>query len=111
MNMFEMNIDDFFELLFPGDKVLNVPPFRTCDARSNVDGFLRTVPQEFIDELKGVEPLGHAPEELLKVLKSSGMDLRPVINDALSFYFSRPAVVTPLTGRSVPLTTSGMAKY
>ncbi len=106
-----MSIDDFFELLFPGDKVLNVPPFGTCDNKSNVDGFLQTVPQEFVDELKYVEPPGHASDEVLKALKSGSMDLRPVINDALSFYFSRPLVVTPLTGRSVPLTTSGMAKY
>lgn len=106
-----MSIDEFFELLFPGDKMLNVPSFSTCDDRANVDGFLRTVPQVFIDELKDVEPLKYTSEELLKNLKSGGMDLRPVINDALSFYFSRPAVVIPLTGRSVPLTTSGIAKY
>ncbi|MET0105812.1 MAG: hypothetical protein ABW072_11835 [Sedimenticola sp.] len=106
-----MDINDFFELLFPGDKVLNVPSFKVCDDKSNVNGFLRTVPQDFIDELKDVEPSVNEPEELLKELKSGGMDLRPVINNALSFYFSRPSVVTPLTGRTVPLTTSGMAKY
>ena len=106
-----MHIDDFFEMLFPGDKVLNVPSFRSCDDKTNVDGFLQTIPQGFIDELKIMRSFSYTPEELLKELKKSGIDLRPVINDALDFYFSRSAVVIPLTGRSVPLTTSGMAKY
>ncbi|MCW8889583.1 MAG: hypothetical protein OQL20_02840 [Sedimenticola sp.] len=106
-----MRIEDFFELLFPGDKKLNVPSFRDCDDKSNVDGFLQTIPQVFIDELEGLKSSGYTSEALLKELKKKGIDLRPVINDVLDFYFSRSSVVTPLTGRSVPLTTSGMAKY
>lgn len=106
-----MSIDDFFDLLFPGDKILNMPRFRVCDSKANVDGFLRSVPQGLIDELKDVDLTGNTPEGVLKELKNRDIDLEPVINNALSFYFSRPTVVVPLTGRSVPLTTSGIATY
>ena len=106
-----MSLNDFFDLLFPGDKAQNVPAFRACDDRLVVDGFLKSVPQGLVDELKGIDPHEKTPDEMLKELKSNGRDMRPVINDALSFYFSRPAVVVPLTGRKVPLTSSGIAKF
>ena len=106
-----MNIDDFLDLLFPGDNLLNIPSFRNSDDESSVNDFLCSVPQSFIEELKNMDYVKKTPDEILKELKNRDLDLKPVINNALYFYFSRPTVVIPLSGRSLPLSKSGMAYY
>ena len=106
-----MNIDIFLNKLFPGDKTLSVPKFTLCDEKYIVDGYLQSIPKNIINELGCVEYDHRSTEEILKKLKSNNMEIQMLINGAISFYFSRASVVKPLTGRSVPLTTSGMAKY
>lgn len=106
-----MNIDIFFNKLFPGDKALGVPKFTLCDEGYIVDSYLQSVPKNIINELGRVEYASHSIEEILKKLKSNNIEMQVFINGAISFYFSRASVVRPLTGRLVPLTTSGMAKY
>lgn len=106
-----MSIDNFFNKLFPGDEVLGVPKFTLCDKRYIVDGYLQSISKDIINELDRME-YNHRPiEETLKKLKSNNIKVQVLINSAISFYFSRSSVVTPLTRRSVPLTTSGMANY
>jgi len=82
-----------------------------CDDADNIAGFLRTIPEEFLININNVEHISGSPDVLLKGLKEKGLDLRPVINSLLSFYFSRPSVVKPLTKRDVPLTISGIAEF
>jgi len=106
-----MEIEEFFDFLLPGDEGLNVPSFRVCDDGDNLSGFLKIIPEYFSKEIKNVGNLDKTPEVLLKELKEKELDLRPVINTLLSFYFSRPAVVKSLTGRPVPLTISGIAEF
>jgi len=106
-----MNIDTFLNKLFPGDKTLGVPKFTLCDERYILDGYLQSIPKNIINELSCVECDNRSIKEILKKLKSNNMEIQVLINGAISFYFSRVSVVKPLTGRSVPLTTSGMAKY
>lgn len=106
-----MKVDEFFDLLFPGDPVANIPSLSCSDVKISVDGFFQSLPESLLLILKAIDVDEYYPDQLLKVLKSEGVDMNNVINDALSFYFSRSAVVIPLTGRSVPLTTSGIAQY
>ena len=51
------------------------------------------------------------PDELIFKVETELPDIKELLNSAISFYFSRPNVVIPLTGRDVPLTKSGMAVY
>jgi len=106
-----MNIDIFFNTLFPGDIILNIPKFTLCDERYVVDGFLQSIPKRVISELDCTEYNQLSPKDILKRLKSRDVEIQLVVNDALSFYFSRVNVVIPLTGRLIPLTTSGIAKF
>jgi len=106
-----MKVNTFFNLLFPGDESLGVPAFSICDKEYIVNGFFDSIPEFFVNKLNDLEDIGQSPDEILTALKASNAGVRLVVDMALSFYFSRPNVIVPLTGRSIPLTISGMAKY
>ena len=106
-----MNIDDFLELLFPGDKILHVPSFRESDVESTVDDFLCSIPHSFIEELKNIDHIEETPDEILKELKNRGVELKPVINNVLYFYENtlKPIFATKslTSSSSIPLRVSG----
>lgn len=105
------NMINFLDFLLPGDPELNVPAFSQCDDRALVDSFVQSLPKDVVTKVCSLNYYDDSPNEALKKLKEKGVDARPMINSTLSFYFSRPSVVVPLTKRAVPLTTSGVSTY
>ena len=106
-----MNVEDFFDLLFPGDKSLNVPTFRKCDDILILREFYKQIPSKLLLELETHKFVNTNPEELIKTLKKINSEFSIIIEKALFFYFSRKRVVEPLTGRTLPLSSSGLAYY
>lgn len=106
-----MQPKELFDILLPGDDRLGVPSFSMSDSEDNVIGFLKSLPNGFIDDIAHLTLTDSSLESHLDALKGVRLDLRQVMYSLLSFYFSRPAVVRPLTGRSIPLSTSGIAKF
>ena len=108
-----MHINAFFDILFPGDEVSGAPSFSKSDRGEVLDGFYVQIDNhtyKVISELDEAE-IDINADELIELVKTDVPDLKLLLNGALAFYFSRPDVVISLTGRSVPLAMSGMAKY
>jgi len=102
---------DFLDFLLPGDATLNIPAFSKCDDLDSISYFVQLFSPELIERLSNMNLYEYSHKELLTEIKNQGEDIRPIIEKVLAFYFSRPDVVVPLTGRTVPLSASGMSKY
>ena len=108
-----MHINAFFDILFPGDEKSGAPSFSKSDQVEMLNGFYSQIDNKTVQIILdlGEMEVGIKADELIEKIKSEVPDIKLLLNNALAFYFSRPDVVIPLTGRSVPLTTSGMAKF
>jgi len=108
-----MQIDTFFDILFPGDENSGAPSFSQSDQGQMLEGFYTQIDNHIHQVILGLDKteVDINADELIELIKTEVPDLKLLLNNALAFYFSRPDVVIPLTGRRVPLTTSGMAEY
>jgi len=108
-----MRINAFFDIMFPGDEVSGAPSFSKSDQGEMVKEFYAQIDNHTYQVILGLDEteVDVNADELIEVIKTDVPDIKLLLNDALAFYFSRPDVVIPLTGRSVPLATSGMAKF
>jgi len=108
-----MHINAFFDILFPGDENSGAPSFSKSDQVEMLNGFYSQIDNHTHQVILGLDKtqVDVNADELLELIKTEVPDIKLLLNNALAFYFSRPDVVIPLTGRRVPLTTSGMAKF
>ena len=106
-----MLVIKFFDILFPGDKKLGIPSFSNCDKIEIVTTFLSQIDDQSTMIIKKIDKSQIDIDDIMIEIEEELPDVKRLLNSAITFYFSRPDVVLSLTGREVPLTSSGMAVY